>query len=170
MIMVFVIALMFIILAIGVKSICGFRIAGKKINILEDNMNIFISNLNDKLVDIVIDDKCSYTGNSVNSIVIGQEYNKGYDFTVFKLPSGYISPVHHHGRTNEFFYMLNGCINVITKDKNCKEKTFTLCENNCFYIKRKKHHVIEAIEDSSFIMIAKPPIFRKVKRFLWGLI
>lgn len=98
-------------------------------------------------------------------LLIGSEYKKGYDFVSITLPKGYETPIHHHTRSNEFFYVLEGKTKIIAFGGHPEEEEKILSAGECFYVEHKRVHLVEALEETRLIVIAKPPLFKKLP--LW---
>jgi mannose-6-phosphate isomerase-like protein (cupin superfamily) len=93
---------------------------------------------------------------------IGDEYKKGYDFLVVKQKSGgSIFPTHSHNISSEFFYVVSGSITLIFSTKD----PVNLKTGDCAFVKSKESHSVFAEEPSEYIIVAKPPLLKRVGSF-----
>lgn len=129
----------------------------------EHAMNLFIQQSNIHLSDIVSFDFSNkiQSGLLNKTTVIGKELDLGYDFIISNLPSEYKTTLHLHKKANEMCYLISGKIEAIVHKSNRQEKS-TLKTGEWVYIRKSEPHTIEALEDSVLIVIAKPPVFKRV--------
>lgn len=112
---------------------------------------------------------------SANMKEIAGKIKKGYDFLHLTYPAQYDRvPLHKHFKSNELIYLLSGKIeiDIYTENKTRffkKQKVLTtkkvLNRGDWYFIRNDRLHSIKIIKDSEFIIVAKPPIFKKAGNF-----
>jgi quercetin dioxygenase-like cupin family protein len=154
-------------------SIVRTRRGFKTIEKINKSMNIFIDDHDLDVGDFEFKDGgetlmlSQLTESAGNVKLIGEEYNKGYNFIVSDLPAGYTTPIHRHSKSDEFFYIISGKVDVgkcksgiCVYDNACEERK-VMSAGDYFFVKHKHYHCVTALKDSHVIVVAMPPLFKR---------
>ena len=108
--------------------------------------------------DITFDDiKKKYIKTSIEKQV-GKEFTeKGYDVYHIKSDPGYNSLLHKHSFSDEFFYVLDGQIEVVFDET----RSLKYYAGDSFFLKHGVFHAVKSNVESEFIVVAKPPIVQR---------
>ena len=164
---VFYIAIIGVFLMLLYKTKKEHKKFQRKINKWDKNINSFVRLHEIKDIDLVFyspldsDIKKNIDSDEIISF-LDDHIDKGYDFVVAKANKGCLYPSHFHKNSSEYFYVTKGKIKIEIFDNFENKKIKILKTGDTLYILSTNFHNIEMLEDSEYIVIAKPSLFKDV--------